>query len=830
MITHHIEHIARTLCILALAASAGCSPEREEAGGRAAEVTVSIIPDGYGPTKSSYTWDEDGIRDIQVVVTTGNGDVHAVLYSDTPSTLQFTGMAGRTYKLWAAVNLGGKVEVRTLEDFTEGVRNISFAGIEGSGIPMFSDGGVGVTVTGNVTHAVVPVSRMMARVDFKVKKDRLDSPGGFRVRSERVLSPVDSYTPFAPSVASTHSGTPDYIPDSATRQELARLNSGGTVSLYTFENMQGTLLPGNTDPWLKVPGRIGDAGPYCTYLEVICSYNTPLDHGEDITYRMYLGEDATTNFDVRRNTVYRLTLVPTEEEIRGGRGSWKIEPGIWENEGPDEPVYTSEFEYELTVSPTSVTIGEGGTAAFTATLTTLEYSLADGVRVSDDPVSESEEDVTGDADWSVDDGSEYVSDDGAGAFSWAGGPGSATVSATYEGLSATASITTEGHETVVTYRYEYDISPGDAEIIVGETVPYTVTMYTYTIIDGVEQPGYTSETLPGGQLSWNSSDPYVASVSDGTATGIDSGTTVITATTDDGVTLSSTLMVRHVFEFTGGPSEILPGESFVLSFYTTLDPGDIDIGCSDPGFSAGYISGAGVTVYCDPDVTPGTTVTITGGNVDKGAADSWTVTVGTPPEPNPVVTYSLGVSVNGSDTSPIEGTISLIATLSVYHDGEFQETRDVTDECIWASDRPEVSVSGGVASSSSNGFFCITAIYNIDGSDYSDSCDVTFTAREYITISVDFGSDMSHWWASAYADCAVPMPVFIGATFYTWTGNYVGDMSFYIQKDDIDSQYNYSSIGVEGPPGRVVIDFAEFSGGTTEYYDAETALYWCLSY
>ena len=836
MNTHHITNIARTLCVLALAAYAGCSPEREEAGGRSAEVTVSIIPDGYGLTKSSFTWGEDDIRDIQVVVTTGDGNVHAVLYSDTPSTLQFDGRVGSVYKLWAAANLGGKIEVRSLEDFTEGVRRISFAGIEKSGIPMYSERGVSVSVTGAGTHAVVPISRMMARVDFRVDKSLLDSPGGFRVWGVRVYSPVNSYTPFPTLVSSTHAGTPEYISDSATRQELSRLNSGGTVCLYTFENMQGTLLPGNTDPWLKVPARIGDAGPYCTYLEAICSYDTSLDHGEDIIYRMYLGEDATTNFDVRRNTVYKLTLMPTEEEIRGGRGSWKINPGIWEDEGPDDPVYSSEYEYDLTVSPSSVTIGEGGTAAFTATLTTREYTLADGVRVSDEPVSEKEEDVTGDAGWSVDEGSEYVSEDGGGIFSWADGPGSAIIRATYDDLYATATIITEAHETVVGHRYEYDISPGESEIIVGETVSYSVTMYTYTIIDGVEQPGYSSETLFGSQLSWDSSDPSVASVSDGTATGLDSGTTAITAETDDGVTLSSTLKVRHVFEFTGGPSEILPGESFVLSFSTTLDPDDIDFDCSDPGFSVEYVSGSDVTIHCDSDVTPGTTVTVTGGNLDKGAADSWSLTVGTPPEPEPepepepVVTYSLEVSVNGSDISPIEETISLSATLYVYHDGELHETRDVTDECIWGSDSSVVTVSDGTVSSSSNGFFGITATYSIGGADYSDSCEVTFTAREYIIISIDYGSDMSSWWASASADCAVPLPVFIGATFYTWSGVYVGDMSFYIQKGDSDSQYNYASIGVEGVPDRAVVNFAEFSDGTTEYYDEETALYWCLSY
>ena len=923
-------NIVRPLCVLALAAGAGCSPEMEEAGVPAAQVTVSIVSDGYGLTRSSFTWGEDEIRDIQVVVTTEEGEVYAVLYSDTPSNLQFTGTVGRLYKLWAAANLGGKVEVRRLEDFTERVRQVTSASIAVSGIPMFSEGSCSVIVTGGGDHAVIPLSRMMARVDLRVDKGRLDYPGGFSVTGVRVCSPVNAFTPFAGEVARSHDGAADYICDNATSQDLSRLNGGGTVRLYTFENMQGTLLPGNTDPWRKVPSGIGEAGPYCTYLEVVCSYDTPDDQGSDITYRMYLGENATTNFDVRRNTVYSLTLQPTEREIRGGRGSWKIEPGSWESDvvleffiepsslelkigesadvysyylvtypdgrqevesttcqwetdpgtfeylsfsagsyinrhiyipgisvtgiSPGEAVvrasvdlgddfyeaslyievlgsdvYSSEFEYDLQVDPDSVTISEGEAASFTATYITREFTTVNGVRTGDDPVV-TETDVTSSAYWSVDSGSRYVSNEGAGVFRWTGGPGSAIIRARYDGMYDTAAIVTEEHVPMTEYRYEYSISPEESEIIVGETVEFTVTMLTYTIIDGVEQPGYESEDLPGSGLSWRSSRTTVATVSDGIATGLDSGTSVITARTGDGVSLSATLEVRHVFEFTDGPDEILPGESFNLSFTTTLDIGDIDIDCSDSGFSIGKVSYSHVIITCNSGVTPGSTVTVTGGNERKGATDSWSITVGTPPPPDPVVTYSLAVSVNGSDISPVGETISLSALLTVYHDGEYHETRDVTDDCVWGCEYTDVSVNAGIVSSSSNGFFDIVATYSIDGTDYQDSCEVTFTAREYINITVDYDSDMNQFWASASADCAVPLPVFVSATFYTWTGGYVGEMAFYIQQDDCDSQYNYAPVGAEGAPGRYVINFAEFSNGSSEFYDEDTALYWCLSY
>ncbi len=853
MTYNHIIKAVRTLCILSSAACvAACSPYAEQAGGGNAEVTVRIVPDDYAPTRSSFSWEEYEIRDIQVVVTTEDGALHDVLYSDTPSDLHFTGTVGHLYRLWCAANLGGKVEVRSPEDFTDAVRQVSAAGIEASGIPMYSEGRNEIRITGASDRAVIHLKRMMARVDLAVDKCRLASPGGFSVSSVRIYDPVKNFTPFASSISRPHAGEAGQVFDSASASDLIRLNSGGTVRLYAFENLQGTLLPGNKDPWRKVPSNIGGAGPYCTFLEVVCDYDTGAGKGEGITYRMYLGDDATTNFDVRRNTVYRLTLEPTEEEIRGGRGSWKLEPGEWNGEvptteyeydlvispdsvtleeggtaeftatytireyslvngwrvgdGPDnvyetdvtgeagwsvvsgsqwiadsgagvfawadgpgsatvyaiydgsydtaeiitlghEPSYSSEYEYELQISPDELTLQEGGTASFTATYITREYTLADGVRTGAEPISVTESDVTSDASWSIVSGSRWVSDCGAGVFAWADGPGSATVSATYAGLTETATVITEGHEPVIEYRYEYSISPEESEIMVGETEVYTITMYTNTLIDGVQQSGHSSETVSNSLFSWGSSDTSVADVSDGTATGVGGGTAIISASDGNGVTLYATLVVK--------PEELIP---------------------------------------------------------------------------EPVVTYSFEIIPEGDVVAFVGETISFKASLTVFHDGTEYETRDVTDECSWGCDYSEVSVSDGVVSSSSGGYFDISAAYSIDGGDYYDSCAVTFNGREYISISVDFDSDMSQWWACATASECVPLPVYVSASFYTWTGEFVDDMSFYIGKDDSDSQYGYRSIGVQGAPGDVSINEAVFSNGSSEYYDEENYTYWYLSY
>ena len=581
------------MCALACAAQAACSPVGET-GDPAATVTIHIDPEGYVHTRSSFTWDEDSIRDIEVVVTTEDGEIHDILYSDSPADLHFTGTVGRLYKLWAAANLGGKVEAGSLADFTEGVRNVTTAGIEKTGIPMFSDGSIDVLVAGSGSHASIPLKRMMARVDFSIDTRFLEHPDGFHVSSVGIFNPVDAYIPFAGDIRKDHAAEPPgYVFDSAAYLDVILLNQGGTIRLYTFENMQGTLLPGNTDPWRKVPSSISGTGPCCTFLEVVCSYETDTDSCDDIKYRMYLGEDATTNFDVRRNTVYKLTLEPTEEEIRGGSGSWKIETGEWEDNvevglvikppymkltvgeygsassyyrltypdgrtedeiahsywsadpanpmpvdfipdifmgypafsttihatgvspgtvevtasttygdsdlvavmqievtgSPHNPVYSSEFEYELIISPGSVTVPEGETVSLNALYIEKEYLLIDGVRIGDDPVAVSQTDVTDVAEWSVIEGDEYISASGAGVFGWKSGPGEAVISATYDGVSGNAVITTLEHDVIYSTEYEYElvVSPDQITVAEGGNAAFEATYIekTFTLADGV---------------------------------------------------------------------------------------------------------------------------------------------------------------------------------------------------------------------------------------------------------------------------------------------------------------------------------------------------------
>ena len=541
----------RTLTVAGLAAIAAsmlsCNGYTNEVeSGKTMDVTFHVVAEGFAGTRSSFTWGDSEIRDIQIVVTEDDGSVFDVLYSDSPSSLSFTGVVGRRYRIWAAANLGGKVEVRSLQDFTTGTRNITKAGIAASGIPMFNGpDGQEILLADNSGPVTVRLTRMLARVDLNVDTRLLDTGSLFSVRSVRMFNAINTYSPFTALARQEHTGRIEYTFDNASASDVSTLNRGGTISLYAFENMQGTLLPGNTDPWKKVPASIGNAGDYCTYLEVDCTYGYS---DNNVTYRMYLGKDATTNFDVERNTVYRVTLVPTEAEIRGERGSWKVEAEPWDEvidvelildpselelkvgddfsriysyflvtyedgstyqesawaywtSGKDalsyietaswtplntnallnqmvvkgianghatitatayyvvegtyspikascevtvthDPVHSQESEFEIVIEPGSATIGEDQDARFTATLIERVYETIDGERTGTDPIHIYSTDVTETAVWTVTSGGEFVTKQGDGVFSWASGPGSATVSVSFDGYTATAEIVT----------------------------------------------------------------------------------------------------------------------------------------------------------------------------------------------------------------------------------------------------------------------------------------------------------------------------------------------------------------------------------------------------
>lgn len=116
-------------------------------------------------------------------------------------------------------------------------------------------------------------------------------------------------------------------------EEVGELATG--KNFYMFENLQGVNNSNNTNPMLKTPasltvpriedGKIDYATWFqkwtsvpCTYIEVKGHYTIFTSEGNvnhvgdgEINYRFFLGENSTSDFNIKRNTHYNVTLAFT---------------------------------------------------------------------------------------------------------------------------------------------------------------------------------------------------------------------------------------------------------------------------------------------------------------------------------------------------------------------------------------------------------------------------------------------------------------------------------------------------------------------------------------
>ena len=123
----------------------------------------------------------------------------------------------------------------------------------------------------------------------------------------------------------------DYDPD--MRSSSASVT---TFSFYVPENMQGILLPGNTDSRRKtrdylVEENLSAVVPYLTYVEFAGHLNPAAGgYGGDVTYRFYVGRDNCSNFDLERGREYGISLTFRIGSIFDP--DWKVEPDNWSDE------------------------------------------------------------------------------------------------------------------------------------------------------------------------------------------------------------------------------------------------------------------------------------------------------------------------------------------------------------------------------------------------------------------------------------------------------------------------------------------------------------------
>ncbi len=308
---------------------------------------VPLVDSSSVGAKSAFTGDPAEIADWCLLQFEG-GVLTAKYYQ--PSGADMTDIAviaGCSYEWYAVANVGDvrgqfTVGVTTVADM-ESWRVTGIDMTELSAVPMAWHGAeIGFTAAQIHGGSVLPVrmKRLVGKVDIVLDKSALypgtaDAGFSFTATSVSIKGPT-SVRAFAGSNAvGVVTAT-----DAASTGDVKALNRGSAVTFFAAENMNGNLLPGNTDAWNKKPASIAAAGAHPSFVEIAGTVGLTDGSGlaVPITYRCYLGKDATTNFDVERNVAHTVTLVLTESAIESAlqladegtpTALWKIEAGSY---------------------------------------------------------------------------------------------------------------------------------------------------------------------------------------------------------------------------------------------------------------------------------------------------------------------------------------------------------------------------------------------------------------------------------------------------------------------------------------------------------------------
>ena len=259
----------------------------------------------------------DNINNINIFAYR-NGKLLSQHYTEGVSSLNMTLLTGYAYDIYAIANTGKKDAPDYESSLPSFSCQISQLNDLNNGIPMvcsLSD----IQVAPGMKPITLILIRMASKINFRIDNSAIPR---LKVTSLCLKqSPLD-FKPFATTSAASSVDDGDY----ATASDLTALNSGDTASFYMLENCQGVLLPGNTDQWRKVPEYIPTKKDICTYLEVETEFQDIGSPIGTVIYRLYLGQDNCSDFNIYRNTDNVVILTLTENGLN--QVSWKVTPNI----------------------------------------------------------------------------------------------------------------------------------------------------------------------------------------------------------------------------------------------------------------------------------------------------------------------------------------------------------------------------------------------------------------------------------------------------------------------------------------------------------------------
>lgn len=290
--------------------------------------------------QATKTVDEYAIEDANIYVMNNQGHIYTHSFTRNRSSVSLDIPLGVSCTVYAVVNAGQSLPLATVKE----LEDLSVTFQQGSA-SMLMSGTYGPFETSDGAHIPIPLKRAHAKIVIKGDYSGLNENVSIDVKSVHLKNVPGSMYLFRENCIENVSGSVDgggvYAPS------VADISSG--ISFYQFENLQGTLLPGNTDQKLKVWPSNSPYAYRCSYVEMETLYRSPQKEGT-VLYRFYLGRDMTTNYDVERNSQYTISVC-----FKGNGGvdenTWRVDATGLEDVLPPELSFESKsaIMYDLEV-------------------------------------------------------------------------------------------------------------------------------------------------------------------------------------------------------------------------------------------------------------------------------------------------------------------------------------------------------------------------------------------------------------------------------------------------------------------------------------------------
>ena len=258
--------------------------------------------------------------DINLFIVNDRGDVVADMYlSGNNGADKYKIGAnirkGEEYTLYSVANAGKKLQVANVLEL-DALQHIVSLDEEVDEQRVLMCGKSSPQMLHNGAVVNISMERCVSKIVIRADYSALNSDVGIDVKRISLKNVPDRVKLFG----SSRIVDPMHSVDGVSISGISKENLQQGIAFYQYENMQGTLLPGNDDYTRKVWPNGSIYSKICSYVEMEASYSSPRKKGE-ILYRFYLGSDMTSNYDVVRNTLQTVTV--------NFRGDGAVDENTW---------------------------------------------------------------------------------------------------------------------------------------------------------------------------------------------------------------------------------------------------------------------------------------------------------------------------------------------------------------------------------------------------------------------------------------------------------------------------------------------------------------------